>query len=72
MKDRGPGPYNLSQKSLLFKQKPNASALKMIVSVYTKSTERFKYHGYAIEVRLSLNFEFISSSYTKRMHCFSV
>ena len=49
----------------LFKKKPNSSGLEMIVGVYTKSTELFKYHFDAIEVKLSLNFKFIVSSHTK-------
>ena len=57
---------------MLFKQKPNASGLEMIVCVYTKSTERFKYHFYAIEVKLSLNFKFIGPLHTKRMDFSSV
>ena len=51
---------------------PNASGLEMTVCVYTKSTERFKYHLYAIEVKLSLDFKFIGSSHTKCMDFFSV
>ena len=44
----------------------------MIVRVYTKSTERFKYYVYAIVVKLSLNFKCIGSSHTKHMDFFSV
>ena len=43
------------------KQKPNASGLEIIVYVFIKSTERFKYYFYAIEVKMSLNFKFIGS-----------
>ena len=33
---------------------------------------RFKYHFYATEAKLSLNFKFIASSHTKRVDFFSV
>ena len=65
-------PIQFELKVHAIQEKPNASGLEMIVCVYTKSTERFKYHFYAIEVKLSLNFKFIGSSHTKRMDFFSV
>ena len=66
------GTMQFNLKTLLFKQKTNASGLEMIVCVYTKSIERFKYHFYAIEDKLSLNFKFIGSTHTKCMDFFSV